>query len=172
MRSQKVRHNLGTKRQLSWVGQCPGPACILAEASQHGSLQAVTWGQVSVPKCQPPEELTWMNAPQCVPTVSRHHPLPPQDTLQGHQVGLAQAPIKLLPLPCVLGHVSHSVVSDSLQPMNCSLPGSSVHGILQARILEQKAVPFSWNLPDPRIEPRSSTLQTDSLPLSHLGSPS
>ena len=30
----------------------------------------------------------------------------------------------------------HSVVSNSLQPHNCSLPGSSVHGILQARILE------------------------------------
>ena len=28
-------------------------------------------------------------------------------------------------------------------PMDCSLPGSSVHGILQARILEWVAVPFS-----------------------------
>ena len=28
-------------------------------------------------------------------------------------------------------------------PMNCSLPGSSVHGILQARILEWVAVPSS-----------------------------
>ena len=28
-------------------------------------------------------------------------------------------------------------------PMNCSLPGSSVHGILQARILEWVAIPFS-----------------------------
>ena len=27
-------------------------------------------------------------------------------------------------------------------PMDCSLPGSSVHGILQARILEWKAIPF------------------------------
>ena len=27
-------------------------------------------------------------------------------------------------------------------PMNCSLPGSSVHGILQARILEWVAIPF------------------------------
>ena len=32
--------------------------------------------------------------------------------------------------------VSLSVVSDFLQPMDCSLPGSSVHGILQARTLE------------------------------------
>ena len=28
-------------------------------------------------------------------------------------------------------------------PMDCSLPGSSVHGILQARILEWVALPFS-----------------------------
>ena len=30
--------------------------------------------------------------------------------------------------------VSCSVMSNFLQPMNCSLPGSSAHGILQARI--------------------------------------
>ena len=28
-------------------------------------------------------------------------------------------------------------------PVDCSLPGSSVHGILQARILEWVAIPFS-----------------------------
>ena len=32
--------------------------------------------------------------------------------------------------------VSHSVMYDSCDPMDCSLPNSSVHGILQARILE------------------------------------
>ena len=31
---------------------------------------------------------------------------------------------------------SRSVVSDSCDPMDCSLQGSSVHGILQARVLE------------------------------------
>ena len=34
-------------------------------------------------------------------------------------------------------------MSDSLDPMDCSLPGSSVHGILQARILEWAAISFS-----------------------------
>ena len=47
--------------------------------------------------------------------------------------------------------------------MECSPPGSSVHGILQARILEWVAVPSSTDLPNPRIEPRSPTLQADSL---------
>ena len=36
--------------------------------------------------------------------------------------------------------------------MDCSPPGSSVHGILQARILEWVAVPFSRDLPNPGIE--------------------
>ena len=48
--------------------------------------------------------------------------------------------------------------------MDCRPPGSSVHGILQARILECVAVPFSWEDPDPGIEPGSPTLQADSLP--------
>ena len=60
-------------------------------------------------------------------------------------------------------------MSGSLDPMDCSLPGSSVHGILQARILEWVAMPSSRSLPDPGIEPRSLALQADSLPLSHLG---
>ena len=32
-------------------------------------------------------------------------------------------------------------------PMYCSLPGSSVHGILQARVLEWVAIVFSNNKP-------------------------
>ena len=38
---------------------------------------------------------------------------------------------------------SRSVVSDACDPMDCSLPASSVHGILQARILEWIAISFS-----------------------------
>ena len=47
--------------------------------------------------------------------------------------------------------------------MDCSLPGSSVHGILQARILEWVAIPSPGDLPNPGMEPGSPTLQTDSL---------
>ena len=42
---------------------------------------------------------------------------------------------------------SHSVVSDSLRPMDCSLPGSSVHWIFQARVLEWGAITFSIDSP-------------------------
>ena len=38
-------------------------------------------------------------------------------------------------------------------PMDYSLPGSSIHGILQARTLEWVDVPFFWDLPNPGIEP-------------------
>ena len=37
-------------------------------------------------------------------------------------------------------------------------PGSSVHGIFQARVLEWVAFTFPRELPDPGIEPRSPTL--------------
>ena len=39
-----------------------------------------------------------------------------------------------------------------LQPQDCSPSGSSVHGILQARILEWVAISFSRDLPHPGIE--------------------
>ena len=49
-------------------------------------------------------------------------------------------------------------------PVDCSLPGSSIHGILQARILEWVAISFSRDLPNSRIEPGSPALQADALP--------
>ena len=49
-------------------------------------------------------------------------------------------------------------------PRDCSLSGSFVHGILQARILEWVAIPFSsGDLPDQGMQPRSPALQADSL---------
>ena len=48
------------------------------------------------------------------------------------------------------GAIAHSpgreaalaVMSDSSDPMDCGLPGSSIHGILQARVLEWGAIAF------------------------------
>ena len=40
-------------------------------------------------------------------------------------------------------------------PMDSSLPGSSTHGIFQARILVQVAISYSRDLPDPGIKPVS-----------------
>ena len=60
-------------------------------------------------------------------------------------------------------------------PMDCSPPGSSVHGIFQARILKWVAISSSRGSSSPRIlNPSLLHLlhwQVDSLPLNHLGSP-
>ena len=48
-------------------------------------------------------------------------------------------------------------------PMDCSLPGFSVHGNSPARILEWVAIPFLRDLPDPGIKPRSPSLHVNSL---------
>ena len=45
----------------------------------------------------------------------------------------------------------------------CSLQGSSVHAIFQARTLQWVAVSYSGDLPDPEVEPGSPALQADSL---------
>ena len=61
-------------------------------------------------------------------------------------------------------------------PKDCYLPGSSDHNILQESILKWAAISYPGDLPDSGTEPVSfgvvlPTLQVDSLPLSHLGSP-
>ena len=55
---------------------------------------------------------------------------------------------------CVLVTQSCPTLCD---PMDCSLPGSSVHGILQIRPLDKIRLPFPspWDRPDLGIEPRS-----------------
>ena len=55
-------------------------------------------------------------------------------------------------------------------PMDCSPPGSSVHGISQTRILEWVAISFSRGS-DSGIEPRSPALQVDSLLTEPPGKP-
>ena len=47
----------------------------------------------------------------------------------------------------------------------------TVHGILQARILEWVAFPFPADLPDRGIKPGSPALQVDSLPTELPGKP-
>jgi len=65
--------------------------------------------------------------------------------------------------------------------MDCSLPGFSIHGILQARILEWVAISFSRgssevkasasNEGDPGIEPGSPSLEADALTSEPPGEP-
>ena len=58
-----------------------------------------------------------------------------------------------------------------LGPTLCDPMDYTVHGILQARILEWVAVPFFRGSSQPRIKPRSPALQADSLPSEQQGKP-
>ena len=58
--------------------------------------------------------------------------------------------------------------------MDCNLPGSSVHGIFQARILEWDAISFSRDLPNQGSKLLLLHLlywQADYVPLALLGKP-
>ena len=56
-------------------------------------------------------------------------------------------------------------------PMDCSLPGSSVHRIFQARVLEWAAISFSRGSSQPRDRTRSPALQADTLTSEPPGNP-
>ena len=58
-----------------------------------------------------------------------------------------------------------------LCPTLCDPMDYTVLGILQARILQRVAFPFSRDLPNPDIEPRSPTLRADYLPAEPQGNP-
>ena len=75
-----------------------------------------------------PERITWNFRPgQLSPTTSPHSSNTSSATTSSD-------------VCCVLSHFSRVRLCN---PTNCSPPGSSVHGILQARILEWIAIPFS-----------------------------
>ena len=64
----------------------------------------------------------------------------------------------------LIGHVYVRVAQSCpvlCDPMDYSRPGSSVHGILQARILEWVSFSSPGHLPNPGIESRSPALQAD-----------
>ena len=56
-------------------------------------------------------------------------------------------------------------------PIDCGPPGSFVHGIFQARILEWVTISFYRDLPNQGLSTSSLHWQADSLPLHSLGSP-
>ena len=68
--------------------------------------------------------------------------------------------------------VCAQLLSHVWDPMDCGLPGSSVHEIFQARILEWVAISSCrGSSPHPGFKLTSPLLQADSLLLSYLGSP-
>ena len=73
-----------------------------------------------------------------------------------------------------LGYVCVLVIQSCptlCNPTDCSPPGFSVHGILQARILEWVATPSSRGSPDPGVKRSSASQVTVSLPTKPPGKP-
>ena len=68
--------------------------------------------------------------------------------------------------------VSRSVMPNSYNPMDCNPPDSSVHGILQARILKWVAIPFCrGSSPSQGLNPGLPHFRQILYRLSHQGSP-
>ena len=72
---------------------------------------------------------------------------------------------------CVCVCVRAQLCSTLCNHIDCSPPGSSVHGISQARILEWVDIPSSRGSSPPRDQLSSPALQVDSLPVEPLGKP-
>ena len=68
-------------------------------------------------------------------------------------------------------HNGQKVKVTQLCPTLCDPMDYVVHGILQTKILEWVAVPFSRGYSNPGIEPRSPTLQADCLGAEPSGKP-
>ena len=67
-------------------------------------------------------------------------------------------------LPACMPEKSLQLYLTFCDPMDCSLPGSSVRGILQARILEWSDTPCSWGPSQPRDQTSDSYISCIGIP--------
>ena len=118
-----------------------GPAELSERSPEHNSACLVAGG---VMRCSEKwrggsPDLKWGSRwTRCWGVVARWRPETLEE-LSGHCAKLLQSCLTLC------------------DPTDCIPPGSSVHGIFQARILEWVAFPSPGDLPDPGIKPRSLT---------------
>ena len=101
-------------------------------------------------------ELTQTHVHRVSDAIQPSHPLlstsPPAFNISQHQglfqgVSSSHQVAKVLEFQLQWWWFSCEVMSDSCDPMDCSLLGSSVHGIFQARILEWITISFSRGSP-------------------------
>ena len=64
----------------------------------------------------------------------------------------------------IVRHMCMDFMEHMGDPVDCSPPGSSVHGILQARILEWVTISFSRGSPQPMDQTQVSHISSDALP--------
>ena len=107
---------------------------------------------------------------QCRPPPSQH-PIPglPRESWVPLELGPSPSPGSRTVL-CLVPELCPTLCN----PMDCSPPGSSVHGVLQARVLEWVAISFSRGSSQSRDQSRvccnSCLGRRIVLPLSHMGS--
>ena len=148
LKSHQVEYlkNRFTIHNTNWTDMyLPSP--ILLHLSWENSLFSSRW------------TWPWIKTPWDVqkPFCLSHHWLKPHDSSTFHSEHLCPH------VCCAVCVVTQSWLT-LCDAMDCSPSGSSVHGILQARILEWIAMPSSRDLPNPGMEPRFPKLQKDSLP--------
>ena len=141
--SRAVAHqahlSMGFSRQEYWSGlPCPPPADLLTQGSNPSLLCLLHWRWILY------HWATW-EAPECVALLCKIYVLWWVTTLKVWKPEWLQ-PKQLE----IYGAAPACVHAKPLQscpnlcdPTDCSPPGSSVHGILQARILEWVAMPSS-----------------------------
>ena len=138
---------------LSCVWLCDPMECGLPGSSIHGILQAIILEWVAIPSSREssgPRDWTHLSWVSCIGGWVLYH---------WRCLGSPRWPMKLK------GKVAQSCVT------LCDPMDYAVLEILQARTLEWVAFPFSRASSTPGTEPRSPTLQADSLPTGPPGTP-
>ena len=138
---------------------CDPMECSLPDSSIHGIFQArvLEWVAISFSRGSSwPSNRTWVSriagrrltawATTCK-TFAVICRIPFQSLVLLSRISLFQSTL--------LSLFSHSVTSDTCYPVDFSPPDSSVHGISQARILDQVAISFSRGSSRPGIKPES-----------------
>ena len=130
---------------FSWNGNLIFVSLRLGEVAHGGGGRNISHKQQGVicPKVREEKYLHTYSGQEDCPRRHQKHSIIHQ-TLVRRLLGLcflhhATKPF-LYPCMCMLNYFGRVWLCD---PMDCSLPGSSVHGILQARILEWVAMPSS-----------------------------
>ena len=99
-----------------------------------------------------------------IPATSKNRTRPVEKHLKGSDSGIRKNFL-------VTGGILMESESSKEYPILCDPMDYTVHGILQARILEWVAFPFSRDIPNPGIELRSPAQQADSLSAEPQGKP-
>ena len=111
--------NTGNANLITGLGRSPEK-----ETAFHSSI--LSW---EIPSTEKPGGLQFMGLPRVRHDLATKQQLYIQKTFRQFLLGKKSEVTQLCPTLC--------------DPMDCSLPGSSVHGILQARILKWVAISFS-----------------------------